>query len=178
MIASRMNPPRHRSCREHGLPTAAVVRSSQPTPLYAAKVVTQRRHEQDLGAVAREICCRFKHMRLRPRRLLVMRPLLNAETNRASLDPDEQACKARRHAPCLQRPGPRRVHSERHDRCAAWLDGCPPGYAVALLRALNRPSPGASPQTPRPRAADPAPPSHPRPETDINDNIEAGNISS
>ena len=32
MIASRMNPPRHRSCREHGLPTAAVVRSSQATP--------------------------------------------------------------------------------------------------------------------------------------------------
>lgn len=32
MIASRMNLPRHWSCREHGLPTAAVVRSSQATP--------------------------------------------------------------------------------------------------------------------------------------------------
>ena len=32
MITSRMNPPRHRSCRKHGLPTAAVVRSSQATP--------------------------------------------------------------------------------------------------------------------------------------------------
>lgn len=32
MIASRMNAVRQRSCREHGLPTAAVVRSSQATP--------------------------------------------------------------------------------------------------------------------------------------------------
>ena len=32
MIASRMNALRQRSCREHGLPTAAVVRSSQATP--------------------------------------------------------------------------------------------------------------------------------------------------
>lgn len=32
MIASRMNALRQRSCREHGLPTAAVVRSSRATP--------------------------------------------------------------------------------------------------------------------------------------------------
>jgi hypothetical protein len=32
MIAARMNSTRHRQCREHGLPTAAAVRSSQATP--------------------------------------------------------------------------------------------------------------------------------------------------
>jgi|KBSMisStaDraftv2_1062788.scaffolds.fasta_scaffold1005271_2 hypothetical protein len=32
MIASRMSSPRNRSCREHGLPTAAAVRSSRATP--------------------------------------------------------------------------------------------------------------------------------------------------
>lgn len=47
MIASRMTPPRHRPCREHGLPTAAVVRSSQATP-------ARRRGQAYLGAARTE----------------------------------------------------------------------------------------------------------------------------